>query len=416
MSEEALCCCEFEDEKGERSHILACCCNCEAVDQACDSFITCKGIPDDIAWRIIKTFEDRCRIPGFLGGGARKLPIGSTVPVIAIPLCLTIGTIGPIFTCLVLLSMPICMLYFYGLWRRNSTRPRTQFFFAWGVVSVLMIAVCFELLVVPKAENILFPNIFLLDGLFAMFYYLRKARKRTSEIYSFQFYTESFNNNVSPDVAVNLGGDNSLSKPTSLDELTAVTVPESEVTWLDSRPIIDGKLSTWCPYCKIQKPFRSGHCNICKSCISVRDHHCVWIDTCVGSKNHRPFLAAMTLFVIFGYYGSHVTLTTICISTNDWIPYQCSIRDLYLDFSSALCFVSVTYTLLCTSIMSMGLLQQCIFISQNVTSQEFHMATKRRWLKYGFIAKNNQSNTSFLKNWMNFLFTERRMNYDLEKL
>lgn len=33
---DTLCCCEYENEHGERSHILACCCDCQALDEACD--------------------------------------------------------------------------------------------------------------------------------------------------------------------------------------------------------------------------------------------------------------------------------------------------------------------------------------------------------------------------------------------
>ena len=35
-STEGLCCCEYENMDGERSHIFACCCDCEAADQVAD--------------------------------------------------------------------------------------------------------------------------------------------------------------------------------------------------------------------------------------------------------------------------------------------------------------------------------------------------------------------------------------------
>ena len=34
--EGALCCCEYMNRHGERSHVAACCCDCEDVDDACD--------------------------------------------------------------------------------------------------------------------------------------------------------------------------------------------------------------------------------------------------------------------------------------------------------------------------------------------------------------------------------------------
>lgn len=34
--EETLCCCEYVNIHGERSHVAACCCDCEDLDDACD--------------------------------------------------------------------------------------------------------------------------------------------------------------------------------------------------------------------------------------------------------------------------------------------------------------------------------------------------------------------------------------------
>ena len=33
-SKEALCFCEYENADGERSHMLQCCCDCQALDEA----------------------------------------------------------------------------------------------------------------------------------------------------------------------------------------------------------------------------------------------------------------------------------------------------------------------------------------------------------------------------------------------
>lgn len=34
--EETLCCCEYVNTHGERSHVAACFCDCEDLDDACD--------------------------------------------------------------------------------------------------------------------------------------------------------------------------------------------------------------------------------------------------------------------------------------------------------------------------------------------------------------------------------------------
>ena len=40
--EESLCCCEYINMDGQRTHMLACCCDCEAVDQAFDKWVANK--------------------------------------------------------------------------------------------------------------------------------------------------------------------------------------------------------------------------------------------------------------------------------------------------------------------------------------------------------------------------------------
>ena len=35
---DSLCCCEYIDRKGKNNHLLACCCDCEALDSVCDQY------------------------------------------------------------------------------------------------------------------------------------------------------------------------------------------------------------------------------------------------------------------------------------------------------------------------------------------------------------------------------------------
>ncbi|XP_014771463.1 palmitoyltransferase ZDHHC23 isoform X2 [Octopus bimaculoides] len=65
-----LCCCEYINKSGERSHMLACCCDCEDLDKACDNCLCCKEIPSDTMRNITTTISDRCRIPWCCGHGA----------------------------------------------------------------------------------------------------------------------------------------------------------------------------------------------------------------------------------------------------------------------------------------------------------------------------------------------------------
>lgn len=50
--EAALCCCEYMNRHGQRSHVAACCCDCEDLDDACDRWemrdlILCPNLRQD---------------------------------------------------------------------------------------------------------------------------------------------------------------------------------------------------------------------------------------------------------------------------------------------------------------------------------------------------------------------------------
>jgi len=52
------------------------------------------------------------------------------------------------------------------------------------------------------------------------------------------------------------------------------------------------------------------------------------IDSCIGADNHRSFLLAMSLFVITSYYGSYLTVTSIC-GPLTWLPDDTCISRAY---------------------------------------------------------------------------------------
>ncbi|OWF44792.1 palmitoyltransferase ZDHHC23-like [Mizuhopecten yessoensis] len=426
-STEPLCCCEYENIKGEKSHILACCCDCDAVDEACDRCITCQRVPPRMQAKILKTINDRCRIPGIFGHGATQLRLDIIVPLFIVPLSVLVATMGPIMTVLSLTFMPLFMLFFYRTWRRNTEKTRTPFFFVWGLVSVILMFVTFQSFIVAFREILLWENILLTTAFFGMLYYMSQAkynsrslrphttyqRLRREDVYNSNRLHENHSSATqenSKDYTQVTIDKNVGSRGMSLDEITTASLPEEQVTWIDSRPIKDGKLVTWCADCEIKKPSRSGHCTVCKACFAVRDHHCVWIDCCITAHNHRQFMAAMMLFVFCGFYGVHLTLTTVCTPQlyYGWflLPNDC--RFLYIDFQTAVSFVSGLYCLLAAGLMSCNLLYQIILISQNVTSQEIHMANKRKLTKcYGLKATANLHDRGIFKNILLFLTSKR---------
>ncbi|CAC5402595.1 ZDHHC [Mytilus coruscus] len=323
---EGLCCCEYENLDGERSHILACCCDCEALDQIVDRCFKCEKIPDGMVQRFFDTLNDRCRFPGIFGKGAVRMNLDIFAPC-----------------CLVVASFSL-MIYFFIKTKKS-------------------------------------PSI------------LRHGIKDATREKSSKHVSVNLENNTNDRV----------------DDMLSKEIAEKDVTWVDSRPIKDGKLKIWCENCHFKKPARSGHCSICNACISVRDHHCVWIDCCIGSHNHRSFIIAMALFLFCGFYGFHLTMTTVCTPEMyfDWFLFPSDCRFLYIDFQTAVSFVAACYTLMASMLMLCNFIYQIVLISQNTTSQEFHQASRRGLRTKCFTVKNNIHNNGFIKNWIAFIFTRR---------
>jgi len=65
------------------------------------------------------------------------------------------------------------------------------------------------------------------------------------------------------------------------------------------------------------------------------------IDACIGVDNHRDFFLALLLFVVSGFYGAHLTMTTVCtpVLYLDWFLWAADCRYVYADFSYAFSFV-----------------------------------------------------------------------------
>ncbi|KAK7105372.1 palmitoyltransferase ZDHHC23-like [Littorina saxatilis] len=417
---EPLCCCEFEDEYGERSHILACCCDCQALDESCDRLFKCQSVQTSTMDRLLTTLADRCRVPSLTGKGAVKLRLDVVTPIIMVPSLLLFASLGPTATVIAFSVMPVFLLLFYQVWRRQGHR-RTPFFFSWGLTSVLTCYLVFQSLVVAFREVLLWEILLQFTSTAAMLYMLYKTKGNPGRLRSGEHPLE---------MRTMAGSEQSLPNGTVLyDQASGRPLDEgrqlydkhsemaiqidhsaeldaSMVKWVDSRPIRGGKLVTWCSACSFKRPPRAGHCNICNACIAGRDHHCVWIDHCVGANNHRSFLAAMVLFVWCGLYGTHLTLTSVCtpVMVYDWFLWPNDCRFLYQNIFTSMSFVCAAYTLIATFIMIIALFYQIVLISQNLTSQELHTSLSRGMVRGGFFATNNVNNQGFVRNWLEFLF------------
>jgi predicted membrane channel-forming protein YqfA (hemolysin III family) len=185
--------------------------------------------------RFFKTLEDRCRIPGIMGGGAWKVRLDVVVPIITIPVCLGLAMWGPMMTVLMLTLMPIFLLWFYRLWKRNTKKDKTLFFYSWGLMSVVTIFVVFESCVVGFREILLWEHLLLLTAMFFMLYNFVITKLNTPYLKSLK-RQRNYEKGTQSDRRV-VYADDGVKVPMSLEEMCADELPECDVKWLDSRPI-----------------------------------------------------------------------------------------------------------------------------------------------------------------------------------
>ncbi|RZC42496.1 palmitoyltransferase ZDHHC23 [Asbolus verrucosus] len=258
-----LCCCEYFDNNNERSHILACCCNCVDLDEGFESLITGQGFPEHNRSKFMATLQDRLRIPW--RGGAKQIAFDAILPVIILPTMFILASISLWWTIFSFTAVIVILASVFKFFIR--TIPRTKFFIVWTVTSIIILYIIFEFIVIPLLEILVEENILLsiLFALFLLFLYMMRIRN------------------------------SSLGK-----------IGENEAE--------SGIIGT--SYNK---------CNICQVVVPNKDHHCVWsvIDCCVGRHNQCLFILTLFFGIASLVYSSNLTLTSMIVlmftSSLNWV-------------------------------------------------------------------------------------------------
>lgn len=99
-----LCCCEYQNRRGERAHLLGLCCDCEDLDRVADSLIFGRSVDRDRMAEVLRTAEDRIRIPW--PGGAIHPPLDKAMGVVVVPGGLWLCSIHPMVMVVVLCLLP----------------------------------------------------------------------------------------------------------------------------------------------------------------------------------------------------------------------------------------------------------------------------------------------------------------------
>ncbi|XP_074550076.1 palmitoyltransferase ZDHHC23-B isoform X1 [Halichoeres trimaculatus] len=394
--EETLCCCEYVNRHGDRSHVAACCCDCEDLDDACDRFLKRESQKPESLSNVAAVVTDRIRVP-WLWGGARKVELSIIPPLVLLPLLLRLAALHFLLGIVVLTALPGLVLWYYYFTHRK--KGRTLFFLSLALFSLSYMYYLFITQVFPSGDVSMVQVTVVTVGMVLTLVALFHTKREPGTVKPSQETVHSTVTYYSPlpdsDPAINGGRQNvtmMIANRAGLSEPTGDELKESSKR-------------NWCPVCKVVRPPRAGHCRICGVCVLRLDHHCVWINSCVGQANHRSFLLTLVFFLLTSLYGISLVLQSVCPNQHLFTALlYCP--GVYNQYSTALCFTCAWYSSIVTGGLLHLLVVQVINISYNVTEREARVALRDKTARsayWGLIVDTKMYSRGFRENWAEFM-------------
>ncbi|TKS87728.1 Palmitoyltransferase ZDHHC23 [Collichthys lucidus] len=401
--DETLCCCEYVNRVGERSHVAACCCDCEDLDDVCDRFLKREPQKSGSLSQVTEVFTDRLRVPWFWGG-ARKVDLSIIPPLVLLPALLHLAALHFLLGMVVLTALPVLVLWYYYVTHRK--KGRTLFFLSLALFSLGYMYYLFLTQVRPSGDvghvQVAVVTVGVILTLAALVHTKREpgiVRPDQASVHSTVTYHGPLPDR---DPAINGGRQDvtmTVSNRAGSSEQAGVELKES------SR-------RNWCPVCRVVRPPRAGHCRICGVCVLRLDHHCVWINNCVGQANHRSFLLTLVFFLLTSVYGISLVLQSVCPKQHLFTAlFYCP--GVYNQYSTALCFTCAWYSSIVTGGLLHLLVVQVINVSYNVTEREARVALRDKTARSaycGLVVDTGVYSRGFRGNWAEFMTMGEKMN------
>uniref|UniRef100_A0A3Q2QU47 Palmitoyltransferase n=1 Tax=Fundulus heteroclitus TaxID=8078 RepID=A0A3Q2QU47_FUNHE len=415
--EEVLCCCEYVNRHGERSHVAACCCDCEDLDDACDRFLKRAPQKPESLSHVAAVVSDRIRVPWFWGG-ARKLDLSIVPPLVLLPGLLRLAALHFLLGVLVLTALPGLVLWYYFFTHRK--KGRTLFFLSLALFSLAYMYYLFVSEVFPRGDVGEVELAAVSSGVVLTLLALVHTKRDPGVV---RLDHRAVHSTVTYHSAA-ADGDSSLNGGTREAPMTAVHRMGPSAP--DGLELEESGRRSWCSACRVVRPPRAGHCRICGVCVLRLDHHCVWINNCVGQANHRSFLLTLVSFLLTSLCGIGLVLRSVCPqqSVLTALLYCPGVYDryrrgmqpqhghqlktvLFLEISiSALCFTCAWYSSIVTGGLLHLLLVQVINISYNVTEREARAALREKTARsacWGLVVDTGVYSRGLWSNWSEFM-------------
>ncbi|XP_030254293.1 palmitoyltransferase ZDHHC23-B [Sparus aurata] len=401
--EEILCCCEYVNRFGERSHVAACCCDCEDLDDACDRFLKREPQKPESLSKVTEVFSDRIRVPWFWGG-ARKVELSIIPPLILLPVLLHIAALHFMLGIVVLTALPGLVLWYYYFTHRK--KGRTLFFLSLALFSLGYMYYLFITEVLPSGDvgpvQVTVVTVGVILTLVALVNTKREpgiVRPNQDSVHSTVTYYSSL-------------PDRDLAPHGGRQDVTMTLANRAGSSEQEGLALKESSQRNWCPVCRVARPPRAGHCRICGVCVLRLDHHCVWINSCVGQANHRSFLVTLVLFLLTSLYGISLVLQSVCPKQHLFTALlYCP--GVYNQYSTALCFTCAWYSCIVTGGLLHLLVVQVINVSYNVTEREARTALRDKTARsayWGLVVDTGVYSKGFRGNWAEFMTMGEKLN------
>jgi palmitoyltransferase len=149
--QQALCCCEYLNSKGEVVHMLQLCCECNELDRLVDAAIR-GDVRRDALDDVLTEIDSRLRFPWPFGGGAAHIGLAGLVPPVLLGSGALAASASPFGLALAAIGLPCAAAFAHR--RLLRLRKRNGFLFSWTLHAYALCSLRFFTRSAPQGSEL----------------------------------------------------------------------------------------------------------------------------------------------------------------------------------------------------------------------------------------------------------------------